>query len=81
MNTFKGSVGVPAAGFDRSTGQWALAKDAWYDTVKVSGSTNGHSSVKNVPIMSRTFFLVGTLSSESVTGTEVNVAILLEFVM
>jgi hypothetical protein len=77
INTFKGSVGVPAAGFDRSTGQWALANDAWYDTVKVSRFTDGHSSVMNVPIMSLTFSLVGTLSSESVTGTGVKVAILL----
>jgi hypothetical protein len=65
------------AGFGRSTEQWALANDAWYDTAKVFESTDDHSSVRNVPIMSLTSFLVGTLSIESVTGTGVKVAILL----
>ena len=61
MNTFRVSADVPVAGFGRSTGQWALANDARQDMVMVAGSTNGHSSVRNVPIMSLTIFLVGIL--------------------
>jgi hypothetical protein len=77
MNTFKVSVGVLVVGFGCSTGQWALTNDAWYNTVRVSGSTNGYFSVRNVPKMSLMFFLVGILSLERVIGIGVKVAILL----
>jgi hypothetical protein len=67
---------VPVSGFGRSMGQWALINDGWYDIVRVSGSTDGYSSGRNVPIMSLTCFLVGTLSSGRVMGTGTAVAIL-----
>ncbi|KIN05332.1 hypothetical protein OIDMADRAFT_51143 [Oidiodendron maius Zn] len=77
MDTFRVSADVPVASFGRSTGQWALVNDAWQDIVRVAGSTNGYSSVRNVPIMSLTIFLVGILLLGRATETGVKVAILL----
>jgi hypothetical protein len=45
--------------------------------VKVSGSTNGHSFVRNVPIISLAIFLLGILLLGRATETGVRVAILL----
>ncbi len=45
---------------------------------RVSGSTDGHSFVKNVATMSRTMVLVGALLSGRATETGVNMAILVD---